>query len=558
MTGVPLTTGYRPDALARAGAAASIEPGATRQLALALGASVLASLALAWSQRFIQDDAFVSLRYARNLARGLGLVYNPGERVEGYTNFLWTMWLSLPFRLGLDPVVFAFASGLVLYAATLLLAVRLTRTLLPASAAAPLMLLVIVGANHTFSAYATSGMETTLQTCLVLATFALLIGTPLRTSRVLLASTLAGLALLTRLDSVLLLAPGLVVAGNELRTEGARRRWTLVAAGVGPALCMVGTWLAWKQGYYGSLLPNTWYVKSTGVSFVRGIAYVGSFLILTLFVLVLGPAVAAWIGRLRQRDLPERAAWLGIGCGTAAWLAYVIAVGGDFMEYRLMVPVLPWLTLLVVAGLMRSRPEARWIVAGALAVAGLIAPLWPSIPGISPTHLLAELAADWKRVGVALSVMAPARPPLVIGVTGAGTVPFYSELETVDLFGLTDPWTARHGDPVRPRIALVGTRPGHSRIATPDHIVRRGVHLFLNALSLAPAKLPEGSVFSREELERRSDPDASWRGRTFPPGARVLEIPVDHGAWVYAIQLRAHPAVDSAVASGRWRAFALR
>ncbi len=43
---------------------------------------------LAWSNRFIQDDAFISFRYAENLVQGKGLVYNEGERVEGYTNFL--------------------------------------------------------------------------------------------------------------------------------------------------------------------------------------------------------------------------------------------------------------------------------------------------------------------------------------------------------------------------------------------------------------------------------------------------------------------------------------
>jgi hypothetical protein len=44
------------------------------------------------------DDAFISLRYAKHFAEGHGLVYNPGERVEGYTNFLWTVWLSVAYR----------------------------------------------------------------------------------------------------------------------------------------------------------------------------------------------------------------------------------------------------------------------------------------------------------------------------------------------------------------------------------------------------------------------------------------------------------------------------
>ena len=56
------------------------------------------------------DDAMVSMRYAQNLARGAGLVWNPGEApIEGYTNPLWTLWMSvvhlLPLPVGLFSLV---------------------------------------------------------------------------------------------------------------------------------------------------------------------------------------------------------------------------------------------------------------------------------------------------------------------------------------------------------------------------------------------------------------------------------------------------------------------
>ncbi|MFQ5945318.1 MAG: hypothetical protein ACE5NC_03625, partial [Anaerolineae bacterium] len=47
------------------------------------------------------DDAYISFRYARNWVEGEGLVFNPGERVEGYTNFLWTVALAPAIALGL-------------------------------------------------------------------------------------------------------------------------------------------------------------------------------------------------------------------------------------------------------------------------------------------------------------------------------------------------------------------------------------------------------------------------------------------------------------------------
>ena len=63
-----------------------LSPLAYRALLLVL---VLSSVALATHLAWVCDDAFISFRYAANLAHGRGLVWNPGERVEGYTNFLW-------------------------------------------------------------------------------------------------------------------------------------------------------------------------------------------------------------------------------------------------------------------------------------------------------------------------------------------------------------------------------------------------------------------------------------------------------------------------------------
>ena len=52
--------------------------------------ALLRAVRLAW----LCDDSFISIRYAQNFADGLGLVYNAGEYVEGYTNFLWTVMLA--------------------------------------------------------------------------------------------------------------------------------------------------------------------------------------------------------------------------------------------------------------------------------------------------------------------------------------------------------------------------------------------------------------------------------------------------------------------------------
>ena len=52
------------------------------------------------------EDAAMLMRYAVNLAHGDGMVWNVGgEHVDGATDFLFTVVLSVPIRLGVDAVV---------------------------------------------------------------------------------------------------------------------------------------------------------------------------------------------------------------------------------------------------------------------------------------------------------------------------------------------------------------------------------------------------------------------------------------------------------------------
>ena len=71
-----------------------------------MGACVfLVFLVNAHAYYFLCDDAFISFRYSRHLVDGLGLVWNPGEVVEGYTNFLWVLIAAAGLGLGVGPEV---------------------------------------------------------------------------------------------------------------------------------------------------------------------------------------------------------------------------------------------------------------------------------------------------------------------------------------------------------------------------------------------------------------------------------------------------------------------
>jgi len=63
---------------------------------------------------FIIDDAFITFRYAKNLCSHQQMVFNVGEiPVEGYSNFLWVLLMTISFPLNIDPIVFSKISGMI-------------------------------------------------------------------------------------------------------------------------------------------------------------------------------------------------------------------------------------------------------------------------------------------------------------------------------------------------------------------------------------------------------------------------------------------------------------
>ena len=136
---------------------------------------------------YIPDDTFITLRYARNVLDGKGFVFNEGERVEGYTNFLWLLMLVFAGTFGLPLVASARVMSLVFSIGTLvLLGVAARRDAARAEERAPAELSgwaeairiflppVLLAASPPFAVWCASGSEMPLFTFLLLAGFMLL------------------------------------------------------------------------------------------------------------------------------------------------------------------------------------------------------------------------------------------------------------------------------------------------------------------------------------------------------------------------------------------------
>ncbi len=238
-------------------------------LLLALGLALARAAALTW----ICDDAFISFRYARNLVDGLGLVFNAGEAVEGYTNFLWTLLLAGGMALGLAPEALSPLLGLGGFAGTALLLAWAGGRAAPSGVLRlPVAALCWLGIHHA-QIFATSGLETSLFGLLLLGGAVLAIEA--RGPGAFAALGLVGaLATLTRPEGALVVGLGGLVA-----TVSGPARTRHLAAWLGPTVLVLAPWLSWKQAFYGDLLPNTWYAKAgDGPRWAQGALYVGLYL----------------------------------------------------------------------------------------------------------------------------------------------------------------------------------------------------------------------------------------------------------------------------------------
>jgi len=535
-----------------------------RRAGLLLSLICAGAAAMAWMNRFIQDDAFISLRYARNLVDGHGLVWNAGgERVEGYTNFLWTLVLAAPLKLGIDPFVFVSMLGAAMMPVTIVLAFRFALTLFESRTLA-LAACLLLATNYTFACYATGGLETHLQA--LLCTGSLLLaarcfgagGGP-TAGRLLGLSFASALAVLTRLDSVLVAGPCVVIGGYAaVRGQRPAARLALLAV---PGAAVVGAWMAWKHQYYGEILPNTYYAKAAAKSLpVRGAFYIASFL--CSYLLAPFALVVAWQARRLWRELGVPRAVLVLGV-PLAWGIYLVKVGGDFMEFRFMVPVLPLvmvLTAWVAVEVVRRRTWSVALVAtlmmasAAHALAFNRSPLKRGLESIGDLKRnLHDPEYDWVGIGEHLRWAFGASDKPLIAVTPAGAIPYYSELPSVDMLGLNDRWIARHGAPL-------SDRPGHQKIATVRYLVERGVVFVIGHPVVASqgARAPEldlatyrdGVTFDelRKMFVGKPVPDPA----SIPPDAMVVLIPFAPGRHLVAIYLCPTPAWDAEVARLNW------
>jgi hypothetical protein len=440
--------------------------------AIALGAlawlfwrnTLLASRVIDGTRYFLlDDDMMISMRYARNLAEGNGLVWNPGERVEGYTNFLWTVVMAglhlLPHS-DANIALLVKAVNFGLTGTTLWLSIRLLRIFAPRSLIATPLLLVTMVSCADVLLWSVWGFEVALVAFLNVLFFFRLArdrqdGSPVGGrrgsgeggTRDWITYGILALIPLTRGDGIYIFAGNALVA--LALSKDSRRTVIHLALATLPTVAH----FMFRHAYYGEWFPNTYYLKVYGLDapYARGMVYARNFLLHYAVVLALAGASALAILRTDRRGLIP----IGAVLPTLGW---VILVGGDmFVWFRFFAHLMPIIFVFAATGIVKVARglvgEMAW-----MAVVFLV-----SFPLKRPLDRLIFLDTNGdpiEQIQVAMLVKKNAKPDSSIAVIPAGIVPYFTRMKAIDILGKSD----RHIARLQP---IKGAMVGHGKLDPP-------------------------------------------------------------------------------------------
>jgi arabinofuranosyltransferase len=473
---------------------------------LLLALCALAFFAHACEYEYVQDDAYISLVYAQNWVDGHGLVFNAGERVEGYTNFLWTLLLAVPHVFGVDAVNWAQAWGFISIIIAMLCCVAIAERLAgQRSLLWAILTPALLAANGALGFWALCGMET--------AFFALLLTGGAYVYLRELESGKGGyttacvfsLVALTRPEGLAFYA---LTALHRAVCAALRGRFVFreqVYYSL-PFAVIVGAHFIFRYLYYGALLPNTFYAKTSWqVAYVeQGLNYAYQFMVgyglwgglfLAPLVLVYWQRQQLWFSYVALLVLFN--------------VLYVVVVGGDgWLEHRFFMPLLPlmYIALQEVLYELVRRMSTRWPQPLAPSVAFVLVALLSyhsyahAIPSLKHSQaLFMEHNARVEKVASYINALAP-REDFTLATGTIGIVKYRTRARVVDILGLTDAHIARHPVPLAGVESAAGEVLRKYDIA---YVLDQRPHLIFFLTGLKPVKAAEKALYLSRRFRQR-------------------------------------------------------
>ncbi|HIJ65815.1 MAG TPA: hypothetical protein HPP77_07670 [Candidatus Hydrogenedentes bacterium] len=415
---------------------------------------------------FGEDDAYITFRYARNLIDGHGLVYNPGERVEGYSSLLHVLLVSPAFLALSDEQVYFYV--LLLNAIGSIAAMFVFCRIVSRHVAGTLLIpaAFLFAMMPSLWRYVWSGLESPLVLLLQLIVWGavLEIHREAKKRHVWVLCAASALLVLGRADGFIV--PGLAFLYLLLIRKPRAAAWCAIAAGL-----TFAAQVAFRYAYYGYPLPNTYYVKVGGTFWqrfgfamphFRHLARTRRFnLHLFTLVFVLFVQVGRWaLKRERLRDVLSFGPLLAIGL-----VVYWFYIGGDVLGERFLLILFP-LGIFAALKLLRLSESGLiprvWLLVVITAIQG-----GPAL-GLARNALKGGYAKidGYKELGRYLRTHESGK---VLACDALGKIGYYSRLPVIDMLGLCDVHIA-HTE--IKEIEGVEFMPGHSKF-DPEYVLGR-------------------------------------------------------------------------------------
>jgi len=426
------------------------------------------------------DDAMISMRYAANFVAGQGLTWNPQERVQGYSNLLMTLFMSLAVLIfgRMNAILAIQLAGIVCNLVIAYLAVQVSGfiPLRAANGSRPLVrVLTFFGAlaYYPLAYWSLVGMETGLLTCLQLLSIvsALQYTSSRKSKNLVLHAVAQGLAYMTRNDSLIfaICIWGYLLFDVAIRSVERAERFREALKILG-AVALVAIFVsgqgAFQVLYYGEWFPNTYTLRLHGMPLAPriwdGLAFVQPFV--QSASLILGICcVDLWRNFQRTKLL--------LFCLILSAIGYQIWVGGDpWSLWRMVMPAMPLAVVLFVIATANfanvlSRPTLRRLTVIGVVLTGLIVANWSFARDIVFRTLPFQTAANERNVNTAIAIRELTTKEATVGVTWAGALPYFSERVGVDFLGKCDRQIARLPPDLSGSVSWGGMKsvPAHNR-----------------------------------------------------------------------------------------------
>ncbi len=481
----------------------------------------------------IQDDTFIFLRYAQNFVHGNGLVFNPGEYVEGFTGFLWLALITVLQFLKEDLVQSVTLISMIFGGVTVYFAYKLSTAIqLPFEAKTseidkrkkiasvaflfdlvPAILLALNGAVHY---WAGSGMETMLYSTFITAGLYYFLSRDVKEKFFIYSAVYLTLASLSRPEGLLVIA--IILFHESVLLFSKNKSISAVAKKLSSGnyfkfilIVFIPNFLLiiFRLLYYGYPLPNTFYAKA-GLSpeyISSGFEYFGAFASAYLLwgVLLVFPLIL-----FKRKEVFGKISLLY--SIVAVYSVYIIFIGGDVLPVnRFFIPLLPVIYVLLGKALLQvyyfliNKFEKSSFVLQVLIPTVLIAALGVYTffsqadyirkkEGLE-TNLVQKMTASGKWFSAKQNI---AGKPLTVAATTIGALSYYSESIVIDMLGLTDETIAHNPKPIE---EISGEYTGwKERNYNVEYILSRKPDFIIFSTGLKPSAFAERALFTSEQF----------------------------------------------------------